>query len=165
MTFDLGCFDIAAIREHGVSIARNLDGHMEAFATWCPYAQGKGRCLDMMRAREEARDVMDFLIVEAIDWFKARGVVEISLGNAPLANIDAETGARDPTRQERAVKFLFENFDRFYGYKSLFNFKKKYRPEWQGRYLAYRPGVSLALIGLAIAGVHLPRGFAGLLRS
>lgn len=161
MTFDLGSFDIPTIREHGVGIVRNPEGRMEAFATWWPYAQGKGRTLDIMRGREEVRDVMDFLIVEAIDHFKANGVVEVSLGNAPLAN--AESNAEN--RQERAVKFLFDNFDRFYGYKSLFNFKKKYQPDWQGRYLAYRPRVSLAMVGLAIGGVHLPKGFMGLLRS
>lgn len=165
MTFDLGHFNVPTIREHGVAIVRNQENRMEAFATWWPYAQGKGRCLDIMRAREEVRDVMDFVIVEAIDHFKAQGVVEVSLGNAPLANIDAEAQGHEPTRQERAVRFLFENFDRFYGYKRLFNFKKKYQPEWQGRYLAYRPGVTLAMVGLAIAGVHLPRGFVGLLRS
>jgi lysylphosphatidylglycerol synthetase-like protein (DUF2156 family) len=117
-----------------------------------------------MRGRADARDVMDFLIVEAIDHFKSQGVEEVSLGNAPLANVDAEVGLL-PSRQERAVKFLFENFDRYYGYKSLFKFKKKYHPKWQGRYLAYRPRTSLVMVGLAIAGVHLPRGFIGLLRS
>lgn len=164
MTFDLGSFDLKLIHERGVAIVRNAEGRIETFATWLPYKDGKGRCLDLMRGREEARDVMDFLIVEAIDHFKAEGVEEVSLGNAPLANVDADAGILE-SRQERAVKFLFENFDRYYGYKSLFNFKKKYQPEWQGRYLAYRPRTSLAMVGLAIAGVHLPKGFMGLLRS
>ncbi len=164
MTFDLGSFDLKEIHERGAAIVRNPEGRIEAFATWRPYDQGKGRCLDLMRGREEARDVMDFLIVEAVDHFKAEGVEEVSLGNAPLANVDADTGLLE-SRQERAVKFLFDNFDRYYGYKSLFNFKKKYQPEWQGRFLAYRPRASLAMVGLAIAGVHLPRGFMGLLRS
>ncbi len=165
MTFDLGQFSVESVRENGVAIIRNPEGRMEAFATWWPYAQGKGRTLDIMRAREETRDVMDFLIVEAIDYFKALGVTEISLGNAPLANVDSDAPGHDATRQERAVKFLFDNFDRFYGYKRLFNFKNKYQPDWQGRYLAYRPRVPLAMVGLAIGGVHLPRGFMGLLKS
>jgi phosphatidylglycerol lysyltransferase len=164
MTFDLGSFDLKLIHERGAAIVRNPEGRIEAFATWLSYNQGKGRCLDLMRGREEARDVMDFLIVEAVDHFKAEGVEEVSLGNAPLANVDADSGLLQ-SRQERAVKFLFDNFDRYYGYKSLFNFKKKYQPEWQGRYLAYRPRTSLTMVGLAIAGVHLPRGFIGLLRS
>lgn len=165
MTFDLGAFSVEFIREHGCSIVRNPEGRIETFATWLPYNGGKGRCLDLMRGRNEFKDVLDFLIVEAIDHFKAQGVEEISLGNAPLANVDAVQDERLELRQERAVKFLFDNFDRFYGYKSLFNFKKKYAPDWQGRYLAYRPRVSLAMVGLAIAGVHLPKGVIGLLKS
>lgn len=165
MTFDLGAFSIPFIREHGISIVRNPEGRLECLATWFPYNEGRGRCLDLMRGREEVRDVMDFLIVEAIDHFKAEGVEEVSLGNAPLANVEATEDGRLEDRRERAVKFLFENFDQIYGYKKLFRFKLKYQPEWQGRYLAYRPGVPLAMIGLAIAGVHLPRGFMGLLRS
>ena len=165
MTFDLGTFSVESLREHGCAIVRNSEGRIETFATWLCYKNGKGRCLDLMRGRNEFKDVLDFLIVEAIDHFKALGVEEISLGNAPLANVDAVADERLELRQERAVKFLFDNFDKFYGYKSLFNFKKKYSPDWQGRYLAYRPRVSLAMVGLAIAGVHLPKGFIGLLKS
>jgi lysylphosphatidylglycerol synthetase-like protein (DUF2156 family) len=165
MTFDLGTFSVESLREHGCAIVRNSEGRIETFATWLSYNHDKGRCLDLMRGRNELKDVLDFLIVEAIDHFKALGVEQISLGNAPLANVDAVPDERLELRQERAVKFLFDNFDKFYGYKSLFNFKKKYAPDWQGRYLAYRPRVSLAMVGLAIAGVHLPKGFMGLLKS
>ncbi|CAN5915338.1 hypothetical protein BH11VER1_BH11VER1_17940 [soil metagenome] len=163
MTFDLGSFNIESIREHGVAIVRTPEGRIETFATWLSYNQGKGRCLDLMRGRHDVRDVLDFLIVEAMDHYKTMGVEEVSLGNAPLANVDVESGPQN--RQERAVKFLFDNFDQIYGYKKLFDFKRKYQPQWQGRYLAYRPGVSLAMVGLAIAGVHLPKGFLGLIRS
>lgn len=163
MTFDLGSFNLESIREHGAAIVRTPEGRIETFATWLSYNQGKGRCLDLMRGRHDVRDVLDFLIVEAMDHYKAIGVEEVSLGNAPLANVDAEAGVKN--RQERAVKFLFDNFDQIYGYKKLFDFKRKYQPQWQGRYLAYRPGVSLAMVGLAIAGVHLPKGFMGLIRS
>ncbi|QIF04623.1 phosphatidylglycerol lysyltransferase domain-containing protein [Roseimicrobium sp. ORNL1] len=165
MTFDLGSFSLEFIREHGCAIVRNPEGRIETFATWLCYDGGRGRSLDLMRGRNEFKDVMDFLIVEAIDHFKASGVKEVSLGNAPLANVLAVDGEKLESREERAVRFLFDNFDKFYGYKSLFNFKKKYLPDWQGRYLAYRPRVSLAMVGLAIAGVHLPKGFVGLVRS
>ena len=56
------------------------------------------------------------------------------------------------------VRFLFENLNRIYGYKSLFEFKRKYRPQWQGRYVAYRRGVNLPMIGLALVRVHAPEG-------
>lgn len=167
MSFDLGRFDLEDIRRHGAGIVRNSEGRVEAFATWRPYAQDKGRTLDLMRGSPEARTggLMDFLILESIEHFrKLDGITEISLGNAPLADVRNEADG-EPSRQERATRFLFENFDKFYGYKSLFSFKQKYHPDWQGRYLAYPPGVSLPMIGLAIAGVHLPSGFRALLKS
>jgi phosphatidylglycerol lysyltransferase len=163
MTFDLGSFDLQRIRKDGVAAIFNAEGKLEAFATWLSYRQGSGRCLDLMRSYPEAKGVMDFLIVESIDHFKGWGVEEVSLGNAPLANAE-----QDPClygREEKAVKFLFERFNRYYGYKSLFEFKKKYQPEWQGRYLGFRPSVNLVLAAIALVRVHLPQGLLRILWS
>ena len=166
MSFDLGSFNLEDLRARGVGIVRNAEGRIEAFATWLSFNRGHGRALDLMRGSVEARNggLMDFLILECIARFRDQGVTEISLGNAPLANVRAE-GDDEPTGPERATQFLFENFDRFYGYKSLFRFKRKYHPDWQGRYLAYPPGTPLPMLGLAITGVHLPDGFRALLKS
>lgn len=163
MTFDLGAFSLEDIRANGCAVALQADGQVECFATWRPYAGGKGRALDLMRGRGSPGGIMDFLILESLDHFREAGLEEISLGSAPLAN--TETDPSQLTREERQVKLLFEKFDRFYRYKSLFDFKRKYHPAWQGRYLAYPPGTLLARIGLAVAAVHLPGGFRGLLRS
>ncbi|MBV9489909.1 MAG: DUF2156 domain-containing protein [Verrucomicrobia bacterium] len=163
MTFDLGRFDLAQIRKIGAAVIFNAEGRLEAFASWLPYAQGRGRSLDLMRARADVKGVMDFLIVESIDHFKALDVTEVSLGNAPLANVDEDV--KQYVREERAVKFLFENFNRYYGYKSLFEFKKKYQPIWQGRYLGCRPSANPVWVALALVRVHLPQGIGRLLRS
>ncbi len=163
MTFDLGTFSIADIRKRGCAVVLMPDGKVECFATWIPYAQGSGRTLDLMRGRGSPGGIMDFLILESMDHFKTENVTEISLGNAPLAN--TETDPEQLSREERRVKLIFDRFDRFYRYKSLFDFKRKYHPAWQGRYLAYPPGTLLARIGLAVAAVHLPGGFRGLIKS
>ena len=82
----------------------------------------------------EARGtMMDFLITSSMEYFREKGIKEVSLGNAPLANIDSSV----LVPEEKAIRYLFENFKRLYGYKSLFDFKKKYNPEWRGRYVAY----------------------------
>ncbi|MBX3739671.1 MAG: DUF2156 domain-containing protein [Akkermansiaceae bacterium] len=163
MTFDLGAFSLADIRERGCAVVLMPDGKVECFATWIPYAQSTGRTLDLMRGRGSPGGIMDFLILESMDHFREEGVTEISLGNAPLAN--TETDPEQLSREERRVKLIFDRFDKFYRYKSLFDFKRKYHPAWQGRYLAYPPGTLLARIGLAVAAVHLPRGFRGLIKS
>jgi phosphatidylglycerol lysyltransferase len=163
MTFDLGSFDLPRIRKEGVAAIFNAEGKLEAFATWLPYYQGKGRCLDLMRSYPETKGVMDFLIVESIDRFKDLGVEEVSLGNAPLANADESQQLYG--REEKAVRFLFERFNRYYGYKSLFEFKKKYQPVWQGRYLGLQPNVNLLLAMVALVRVHLPEGLLRILWS
>jgi len=104
---------------------------------------------------------MDFLILEAMQSFRDQGVEEICFGGAPLANTS------DPSEHsiyDRSIRFVFENLERFYGYKRLFFFKQKYHPSWQARYLAYPVGMSLLLVGLAISGVHLTHGFRSLFR-
>lgn len=160
--FDLSSFSMANIREHGAAWVKSADGRLEAFATWNSYADGRGRCLDLMRVRPGTKDVMDFLILESMRTFRELGVEEVSFGCAPLANT---SDPRECTVYDHAVRFVFENFDRFYGYKRLFYFKQKYHPRWEPRYLAYPCGTPLPMVGMAIAGVHLTKGFRSLFRS
>lgn len=162
MGFDLGRFERSWLRTVGVGWVRDAQGRLLAFATWNTFAQGRGRCLDLMRGREEARDVIDFLILESFDRFRGEGAFEVSLGNAPLANVDADS---EHDLRSGAIHFVFRHFDRFYGYKRLFAFKQKYFPDWRPRYVAYPKDTTLAMVGMAIAGVHLPRGFRGLWKS
>ena len=127
-----------------------------AFASWLPYAQTTGRSIDLMRHLSIHRGVMDALITESLLDFQRRGLSQASLGNAPLANI--ESGSLD-CLEERVICYLFERFDAYYGYKSLFEFKKKFHPIWRGRHVAYRNVAYLLPAVAAIVRVHLPRGF------
>jgi lysylphosphatidylglycerol synthetase-like protein (DUF2156 family) len=152
MTFDMGAFSEENIRRHGVSVALDSDGNAVAFATWRSFASGAGRTLDLMRSLPNRHNVL----VESIRQFQSQGIDDISLGNAPLANAEG-----DPTQlqtEDKAVKFLFKNLNSIYGYKALFDFKRKYRPQWRGRYVAYHRGVHLPLVGLALVRVHAPQG-------
>jgi lysylphosphatidylglycerol synthetase-like protein (DUF2156 family) len=156
MTFDMGSFSLEDVRHYGAAVAIDPSGQALAFATWRPFAQGSGRNLDLMRSLPRGRNVMDFVLVESILHFRSLGINDISLGNAPLANAKKETVRLQA--EEVAVQFLFENLNRIYGYKSLFEFKRKYRPQWRGRYVAYHRGVHLPLVGLALVQVHAPGG-------
>jgi phosphatidylglycerol lysyltransferase len=161
MAFDMGSFSIEAIRYQGVGVAIDAEGRAQAFATWRQFAHGTGRCLDLMRAYPGCRNVMDFVLVESILHFREVGLRDISLGSAPLAN--ADEAAR--VGEETAVRFLYENMKGVYRYKSLFEFKRKYRPQWHGRYIAYHRGLHLPLVGLAVARVHTPGGVLKFLRA
>ena len=58
MTFDLGSFDLPKMWKEGAAAVFTREGKLEAFATWLPYQQGKGRCLDLMRSYPEAKGVL-----------------------------------------------------------------------------------------------------------
>jgi phosphatidylglycerol lysyltransferase len=156
MTFDMGAFSIEDIRRDGAAVAFDSSGVPLAFATWRPFDNNRGRALDLMRHGPDARNVMDYVLVESIAHFRALGVSDISLGLAPMANTESDPALL--AAEDRAVKFIFNNLNRVYGYKSLFEFKRKYRPTWRSRYVAYRRGVNLPLIGLALVRVHAPKG-------
>ena len=100
MTFDMGSYSLEEIREHGADVAINAEGKALAFATWRPFGQGRGTALDLMRSLPEARNVMDFVLVESILHFRQQGIRDISLGNAPLANAQS-----DPSRHSRRKKW------------------------------------------------------------
>jgi len=92
---------------------------------------------------------MDFLLYHSLLQLKERNYTEASLANAPLANVAAPHGPL-----ERGVALLFENMNEFYGYRNLFQFKKKFAPRWEGRYLIYPKGADLPRVAYALARVH-----------
>jgi lysylphosphatidylglycerol synthetase-like protein (DUF2156 family) len=163
MTFDLGAYSPEYIAQFGAAVLINAEGRVEAFSTWQPYDQGRGRSLDLMRCRTTT-NVMDANILMALEHFRKQGIARISLGNAPLANIDAALG-NPLNREEKAVRYVYENFNKVYGYKSLFEFKDKYQPDWRPRYLAYKGAANLPLIALSLAAVHTPGGLKKYLKS
>ena len=156
MSFDMGSFSREEIRRHAVGVAVDAEGRALSFATWRRFDRERGMVLDLMRATPEARNVLDFVLVESIKHCHEAGISDISLGNAPLAN--AQEGYSPASVEDKAVRFIYENLNHVYAYKPLFEFKRKYRPQWRARYLAYPAGESLPLIGLALVRVHTRQG-------
>jgi lysylphosphatidylglycerol synthetase-like protein (DUF2156 family) len=106
---------------------------------------------------------MDFLILESATRFDELGIAEISLGNAPLAHVKEEGEKAAPG--DRVVDYLFEHFNQVYGYKPLFEFKKKYHPDWQGRYLLFEHHADLPKLAAALVRLHAPQGVIQMLLS
>lgn len=162
MTFDLGSMTDESLERADVAVLLDGNARTISFASWLPYAKGTGRTLDMMRHRPADRGVVDALVVGSLLKFQGDGIAEASLGNAPLANIE---GKDLDSLEEKAVRLLYERFDRYYGYRNLFDFKNKFHPVWTGRYLAYRGLGNLLPAVVGVVRVHLPSGLARFLRS
>jgi len=149
MGFSLGRFSLETLDEAFVFLC--MEGErVVAFTSWRPYRAGRAAVLDLMRKRKEVPSgTMDLLVSRSLEELKAAGLEEASLANAPLANVG------EPRRGlERGVDLLFENLNAFYGYKNLFQFKKKFAPRWESRYLVYPGGPALPAVAYAITSVH-----------
>jgi phosphatidylglycerol lysyltransferase len=148
--FTMGRFDPATLGGQFLALAVE-NRKVLAFVSWRPYA-GKGLTLDLMRYVPEApKFIMDFLISKSLLHLQQEGYRQASLANAPLANVTPED---ELTMLDRGVRLLFENLHGIYEYKSLFQFKKKFNPTWEGRYLAFPSLETLPRIAVAIMRVH-----------
>jgi len=158
MGFTLGRFSLEAL--DGVRVFLCLSAErVEAFCSWLPYRAGQAAVVDLMRKRNDAvSGTMDLLLAESLQALRDEGLQQASLANAPLANVGEPRGPLD-----RGVALLFENLNAFYGYKNLFQFKKKFAPRWEGRYLVYPRGSDLPRIAAAMTLVHGSGGFLQLL--
>jgi lysylphosphatidylglycerol synthetase-like protein (DUF2156 family) len=156
--FNLGVFSVDDLADKRTIVASRPDGYVWGFLTWLPYRHGCAVVLDAMRRRDGApASLMDLLIARSALLFKDEGLEAISLGAAPLANAEAPA---NPSVYDRGVRLIFEHFSAVYGYRSLFHFKKKFNPSWEGRYLVFPRPDLLPRIAYALTAVHVEGGLA-----
>jgi phosphatidylglycerol lysyltransferase len=155
MGFNLGIFSVEELSDKRTLIARRGDGTIEAFVTWLPYRAGRAVVLDAMRHRKDAQaGVMDLLIAESALLFKKEGLEALSLAMAPMANLSED---RLASPYDRGVKLVFDHLSAVYGYRTLFQYKKKFGPSWEARYLVFPRADLLARIAFTLVRVHYSR--------
>ncbi len=117
--------------------ACNADGKMVAFIVFVPFLGKNGYMADVTRHGKDAPSgVMETIIYEAFQVFKAEGVGYGSLGVAPLAGLDARS--KNPV--ERLLQFVYDHLNACYGFRDLYRAKEKYSPtQWVPSYYAYLP--------------------------
>lgn len=145
-TFTVGRFDPAYLRETTVLVARSPAGRIEAFVNVLPsFGTGEGN-FDLMRRRSDApRNVIDLLFLALIERFRAEGLQRMTLGLAPLANPDGDT------LPERALRLLYQRGEAAFHFRGLRDFKAKWQPRWEPRYLVYRSDLELPEVAVAVA--------------
>jgi lysyl-tRNA synthetase class 2 len=141
-------------RDTGLLLAVCLDpeGKPAAFNQYIPAAKVNGYSLDLMRRTNDPdapNGLTDFVIIETINWMAERGLNGLGLNFAVMrAVVAGETGSGPWQSAERAV---FHRFSDSMQIESLWNFNKKYDPEWKPRYSVADDRSHLPRAGLAIA--------------
>jgi phosphatidylglycerol lysyltransferase len=151
--FSLGT--LATLRDPSITVGLAYDSahRLQAFVSWLPVPGRRGWTLDLMRRRPESpRGVMELLIARSIEEAAHRGLDEVSLGLAPLA-----INPGDPNRlADRALRSVYGRLDRFRRSRSLRQFKSKFAPVWEDRYLAVPTAAALPEVLVALLRAHLP---------
>ncbi|MBI4301805.1 MAG: DUF2156 domain-containing protein [Chloroflexi bacterium] len=153
--FSLGRFEWDYLNETPLFAVRNSAGQIIAFANEIPAYQTGTATIDLMRHRTEIPNgVMEYLFTELLLYLKETGYRFFNLGMAPFAGVGDRPGA---TLQERAVRQLYEHLNRFFSYKGLRNYKAKFEPNWEDRFLLYQGG-PVGLLKTAIALTRITEG-------
>lgn len=151
MGFSMGSFDPQGDEEQLYAVAVDQQNKVHAFVSFIPIYGRHGWGLDLMRRTEQcAPGTMELLLARAIEQMKSDGSQMVSLGLAPLSNVNEE----DETFLGTSIDFLTDRFGNPSKNQSLYNFKKKFQPTWESRYLVYSDALSLPKIGWALYNAH-----------
>ncbi len=151
MGFSMGHFDPYGDDEQIYALAVDNNNKVHAFVTFVPIYGRNGWALDLMRRAEQAAPgTMELLLARSIEYFKKEGSDIVSLGLAPLSNINHT----DETFVRTSIDFLTHHFGNVDKNRSLFTFKKKFQPQWESRYLVYSHTLTLPTVGWALYRAH-----------
>jgi lysylphosphatidylglycerol synthetase-like protein (DUF2156 family) len=141
-------------RDRGLLLAVcfDADGKPVAFNQYIPASHVEGYSLDVMRRTSDPdapNGLTDFVIIETINWMAQQGLVGLGLNFATMRALVAED---HPSGAWRSLeKSLLHRFSESMQIESLWNFNKKYEPEWRPRYAVADGRAHLPRAGLAIA--------------
>jgi phosphatidylglycerol lysyltransferase len=151
MGFSMGRFDAHGDDEQVYALAVDRDNNVYGFVSFVPIYGRKGWGIDLMRRTARVPvGTMELIIVRSMEYLKAGGAGIVSLGLAPMSNINHS----DETLLEYGIDFLSNFVGDLSKKSSLCNFKKKFQPGWESRYLVYSNTLRLPKAGWALYRAH-----------
>ena len=159
LQFTMGTVGLENPMDKRYFYAVNADGKMVAFIVFVPFLGKNGYMADVTRHGKDAPGgVMETIIYDAFQIFKEEGVGYGSLVVAPLAGLDSDS--KNP--MERLLRFIYDHLNDCYGYRDLYQAKKKYSPtEWVPSYYAYLPKYPTPSMLYAAVEIQNPHGIRG----
>jgi phosphatidylglycerol lysyltransferase len=141
--FSLGRFDADYLRRFPIALVRQ-DSRAVAFATLWTTDTHDELTVDLMRYSPDAPpNVMTYLFVQLMLWGRDQGYQWFNLGMAPLSGLGDRTLA---PWWHRLGGFVFRHGETFYHFKGLREYKSRFDPVWEPRYLASPGGLALPFI-------------------
>lgn len=159
--FSLGYFDETYLGRCAVAAAWKGD-ELVAFSNLWQGAHAEFS-VDLMRYHPEQAppSVMEFLFLQLMLWGKEQGFDYFNMGMAPLAGMGDRALA--PLWSKLGAR-IFRHGEHFYNFQGLRQYKEKFDPDWEPRYLVCPGGLSLPGVLTDLAAL-VSGGFSGMLRK
>jgi phosphatidylglycerol lysyltransferase len=154
MGFSLGYFKNSYLKRFPQAVVkkgRRIEAFANVLAGW-----GKEEIsVDLMRFSSNAPEgVMEFLFTELMLRGKEEGYRWFNLGMVPLAGLETDSSA--PV-WNRLGTFIYSHGENFYNFQGLRQFKDKFDPVWEARYIIAPNGFVLPKI-LVDVNILISRG-------
>lgn len=144
-TFALGYFHPDYIRSCDVAVLMKNDKAV-AYANILPGFSQEVISIDHMRYTDDMPPTgMHYLLMQLLLRLHEQGARKFNLGLSPLSGIEDRDKNTMPERLLTALKKLG---GAYYSFSGLEQFKNKFEPDWQARYIYYQ-GAPTRLIGAA----------------
>lgn len=141
MSFSLGNFDESYLSKNNIATIRDKNNNVIAFASMMPsYIEGK-ISIDLIRwLPHDSIPMMDLLYLHLILWAKENDYQTFNLGMAPLSSSYEKTNGLVST----ITTSVYQHSSSLYSFKGLRNYKNKFKPHWNSRYLVYPKRLSIS---------------------
>ncbi len=152
IVFSQGMFVEKEIKEQTVITVENREEKIIAFLNIVPdFVKNEGT-YDLLRKTADAPNgIMDYILVELFKYFKTNGIRYVNLGFAPMS------GLCDPHNfTEKSMKFAYEKIRSFSNYKGQREYKEKFNPQWNDKFLIYSNDYDLLQVPAMLARVIKP---------
>ncbi len=145
--FIMGYFDTDYLKRCAIGVLRRGD-QVVAYANLVPSYDDTAVSIDHMRSMKDISPVsMHFLLARLIEYAAEEGLKRFNLGLAPLSA--SESTERSLTGS--IVQGLKTIVKPVYSFEGVAQFKQKFRPEWEERYIYLRGrSTDLPRVGLAL---------------
>jgi phosphatidylglycerol lysyltransferase len=141
--FSLGFFEPDYLKKMPAAIITHQD-KIVAFANIWQGADKEELSIDLMRYSPDSPEgIMDYLFTELLLWGKSQGYKWFNFGTSPLAGLEDRQFA---PLWSQAGAFLFRHGEHFYNFQGLHEYKEKFAPVWQPKYIACPRGLMLPRI-------------------
>ncbi len=117
--------------------------------------------VDLMRYLPESPNgLMDYLFLKIMLWGREQGYPWFNLGMAPLAGLQNRSFV---PLWNRFGALVFGSGEKFYNFRGLHQYKDKFDPHWEPRYLAAPDGVTILPRIMADLTTLIAGGFQGVM--